>query len=65
MNRIAPQQTVAKHFDIMMWINALIIDLKLELQGKEHEPITAERLAEWDEKHSRDLERCRERAIFH
>jgi hypothetical protein len=55
----APINDIAKHSEAIMWINNLMIDLQLQAAGMEpSEPITAERLSEWDE-HERELMECR------
>ena len=57
--RIAEPEGLCEHFEAMMWMNALIINLKQKLLNfDQSEAITMERLDEWD-KHYKDLERCR------
>lgn len=48
----------------MSWVNALLIDLKLQMLGREpHAPITMERLDEWHKQHFQDLNQCRSGGI--
>lgn len=57
MSRIAEPPRIPRHENVVHWVNQLVIDLKLQLAGEQlHEPITAERLAEWSELR-RQLER--------
>jgi hypothetical protein len=49
-----------KHPEVISYVTRLVIDLKLQLAGEEHDPITPERLAEWA-KHRAELELCVER----
>lgn len=44
--RIAEPVTAGKHDDLILWLNDLIVDLKLELLKQRHEIITMERLEE-------------------
>lgn len=49
---------ITKHSGAIMYVNQLIIDLKLQQAGHAPgEPITPERLNEWAE-YRRDLENC-------
>jgi len=48
-----------RHLAAMQWMNALVLDLKKQLLEHEHEPITIERLNQFDQ-HYRDLEQCRD-----
>jgi hypothetical protein len=51
------------HAEALAWVNALVLDLKLQLLGEESQmsaPITMERLSEWHGKHARDVEQCKE-----
>lgn len=57
-NYIVDEQGINIHDKELMWLNALMIDLKLQLLGKEHQPITLERLAEWNPLHS-SLNECK------
>lgn len=50
---------ITKHSLTIMYIDKLVMDLKLQLAGhKPGEPITWERLNEWAE-YRRDLDSCR------
>lgn len=59
-------ETRPKHAEETEWMNELIIDLKLQLLGEApRQPITMERLDEWNEVVARKLSRCRERTVFY
>jgi hypothetical protein len=58
MNQIT-ESRYPKHPEAISYINRLVIDLKLQLAGEEHDPITPERLAEWA-RHRVELELCTE-----
>jgi len=65
MNRIAPPRPQPKHFEAIMTLNRLIIDMKLVLQGQQTDTIiTLERVHEL-ERALQDIEACRERSIFY
>lgn len=48
---------IPNHPEAVQFFNRLIIDLKLQSLGQEHDPITAERLDEAS-KHIRDISAC-------
>lgn len=53
-----PIDKMARHSDAFLWVNDLIIDLKLMLAGAEPTaPITTERLEAW-RKHGREIQEC-------
>lgn len=53
-----PLDKMNKHSDAFLWVNDLIIDLKLQLAGMEPTaPITTERLEKWRE-HGRQIQEC-------
>jgi hypothetical protein len=53
------------HEEAMYWVNALVLDLKLQLLGQPpNKPIDMTRLDEW-RKHQNDLEHCKERRKFY
>jgi hypothetical protein len=56
-----PDREMDKHWQAIVWMNGLIMDLYLQLLGHEPaRPIDEERLKEWSD-HRKDLERCKER----
>lgn len=61
MNNIQEPVGISRHSEATLWINRLMIDLKLRLAGLEPTaPITLARLDEFDAIH-RDLLRCQQR----
>jgi len=65
MKRIAPiHNRERKHFNAQQWIRSLIIDLKLREEGLEHDPITLERLKEWDQ-FDEELDQCTRPAVYY
>jgi hypothetical protein len=65
--RISPDRldTRPLHDETMHWVNALVLDLKLQLLGQPpNKPIDMTRLDQWS-KHRNDLERCKERTRFY
>ena len=56
-----PDRDMDKHWQAIVWMSGLVMDLHLRLLGHEPvRPIDEERLKEWGE-HRKDLERCKER----
>lgn len=49
---------IGRHDMALMLYNMLVIDIKLEMMGVEHEPITVERLDEVSNALRQDLEQC-------
>lgn len=65
MNRIAPPRMQPKHFEAIMTLNSLIIDLKLIVQGQQTaDVLTIARIQEL-ERAVKDIEDCRERMVFY
>lgn len=66
MHRIAPPRLQPKHFEALMTLNRLIIDLKLAMQGEQSIDVvlTLARIQEL-ERAVQDIEACRERTIFY
>jgi hypothetical protein len=63
--RIMDDPGICNHEQAMSWVNQLIIDLKKQLLGvPPAEPITMDRLNEW-QAHHRQLEQCRSRTKFY
>ena len=56
------EPTISNHSEAVRFFNRLIIDLQLRRLGKEHEPITVERLNEAG-KHIRDIQQCKRPAV--
>ena len=60
VKKIADDPGFALHSEAMMWVDAIVIDLKAQLLGyPSSELVTMDRLNEWH-KHRRSLEQCRE-----
>lgn len=62
---LVDERPMPLHADALAWIDALVLDLKLQLLGAPEQmsaPITMERLGQWhgDKKHRRDIERCKD-----
>ena len=59
MSNIMAEPKMSKHAEAILYINRLVIDLKLQLGGvhEEERAITVERLEEWA-KNRRELEQC-------
>ena len=53
---------IGNHDEAVRYFNRLVIDLMLELDGLDHEPITKERLREAT-RHIRDIQECCRPAI--
>jgi hypothetical protein len=65
MQRIAPRTTVAKHTEAIITLNNLIIDMKLKLQGQDADEIVTIARVQELEQVVREIEECRERAIYY
>lgn len=61
--RIMPMTHMPKHSKGAMQLNSLLIDLKLQLTGHEHQPITMERFSDLSQ-FVQELEQCQERVVF-
>lgn len=56
----AHETRMPKHMDLELWVNNLVMDLKLQLIGEQPvQPVTLERLQEWARLRD-ELARCTE-----
>lgn len=55
---------IRNHEEVQRWVRQLVIDLKLRELGEEHEPITLERLQEWDT-FDLELDNCTRPAVYY